>query len=460
MSSASHELVARALAEDLGAGDVTASATVPAGALARATIVRKAPGVIFGLDVAAEVFAQAGAPAFERLAPEGRWEDGVPGDVAAVAGPARAVLAGERTALNFLGHLSGVATLTARYVEAVAGTGATILDTRKTTPGMRGLEKAAVRAGGGANHRFGLHDAVLIKENHAAIAGGVGAAVEMARAAVPGMPVEVECRSAAEVSEALDAGAERLLLDNMDADGLEAAVAARDGRAGAELEASGGVTLENVAEIAATGVEFISVGALTHSAPSLDLSLLVDVRRAENAPVPIRLALLVVAAFAAISAFAGAPAGACACGIAIEATVSEESGLVVEGDGSERIILSLDLSSDGTERAAVVLPVRRADRRRDRARRPDRLSRAGNRIRRRGRRDRRRRDRPPPAGRRHRPRGGRRIRRLEARRRRSTGALRLARRERLHAARGREPILSDYVDEGWKFVAIRLAPGH
>ena len=277
MSAEQTELVARALAEDIGAGDVTAAATVPADALARATIVRKAPGVISGLDVAAEVFAQAGAPAFERLAPEAVWEETVPGEVATVCGPARAVLAGERTALNFLGHLCGVATLTARYAEAVAGTGATILDTRKTTPGMRLLEKAAVRAGGGANHRLGLHDAVLIKENHAAIAGGVGAAVGKARAALPGMAIEVECRSAAEVAEALGAGAERLLLDNMDVAGLEAAVAARDDAGSrAELEASGGVTLENVAAVAATGVEFISVGALTHSAPALDLSLLVE----------------------------------------------------------------------------------------------------------------------------------------------------------------------------------------
>ena len=277
MKATTADLVARALAEDLGPGDVTAAATVPAGALARARIVRKAPGVLFGLEVAAEVFEQAGATTFEPLAPEGRWEEAVPGDVATLAGPARALLAGERTALNFLGHLSGIATLTARYVEAVAGSGATILDTRKTTPGLRALEKAAVVAGGGANHRLGLHDAVLIKENHAAIAGGVGTAVEKARAATPPMPIEVECRTAAEVTEALAAGADRLLLDNMDSNGLEAAVATRnESGSGAELEASGGVTLENVARIAATGVEFISVGALTHSAPSLDLSLLLE----------------------------------------------------------------------------------------------------------------------------------------------------------------------------------------
>ena len=277
MSAERADLVARALAEDLGPGDITAAATVPADAFARATIVRKEPGVIFGLEVAAEVFSQAGAPAFEPLAPEGRWDDAVPGEIATVAGPARAVLAGERTALNFLGHLSGVATLTARYVEAVAGSGATILDTRKTTPGMRMLEKAAVRAGGGTNHRLGLHDAILIKENHAAIAGGVGFAVDLARETHPELPVEVECRSAAEVGEALAAGAARLLLDNMDVAGLEAAVVARDeAGSAAELEASGGVTLANVAGIAATGVEFISVGALTHSAPSLDLSLLLE----------------------------------------------------------------------------------------------------------------------------------------------------------------------------------------
>ncbi len=172
-----------------------------------------------------------------------------------------------------------MATLTARFVDAVRNTDARVLDTRKTTPGLRALEKAAVAAGGGTNHRMGLHDAILIKENHAALAGGVGRAVELAREAQPRMAIEVECRDAREVEAALGAGADRLLLDNMDPDGLRAAVAARDAAAGeqrAELEASGGITLANAAEIAATGVDFISVGALTHSAPALDVSMLLE----------------------------------------------------------------------------------------------------------------------------------------------------------------------------------------
>jgi nicotinate-nucleotide pyrophosphorylase (carboxylating) len=271
-------LVARALAEDLGAGDLTSEATVPADARARARIVQKQAGVLFGLEAAAETFTQTGAAGFEPIGPEGQWRDAVPADVALVTGPARALLAGERTALNLLGHLSGIATLTAAFVEAVRGSGAAILDTRKTTPGLRGLEKAAVAAGGGRNHRLGLDDAILIKENHIAITGGLRRAVELSAAAHPELEIEVECRNAAEVSEALAAGAGRLLLDNMTADELRAAVEARDAAGAAvELEASGGVTLANVGEIAATGVEMISVGALTHSAPALDLSLLLEI---------------------------------------------------------------------------------------------------------------------------------------------------------------------------------------
>jgi nicotinate-nucleotide pyrophosphorylase (carboxylating) len=199
-----------------------------------------------------------------------------------VTGRARALLAAERTALNLLCHLSGIATLTARYVRAVESTGVQVLDTRKTTPGLRAIEKAAVAAGGGHNHRMGLYDAVLIKENHIAFAGGVGAAVERARDANPEREIEVECRDAREVDEALDVGANRLLLDNMAADELRSAVAARDAAAKAHgpvatLEASGGITLDNVAEIAAAGVDFVSVGALTHSAPALDISMLMEV---------------------------------------------------------------------------------------------------------------------------------------------------------------------------------------
>jgi nicotinate-nucleotide pyrophosphorylase (carboxylating) len=270
-------LVSSALAEDIGSGDITSEAVVPASAVAHARIVQKAPGIVYGLVAAAEVFRQVGAESFDPVAPEGRWRDDVPFDVARVEGPARALLAGERTALNLLCHISGIATLTSRYVEAVEGTGARILDTRKTTPGLRGLEKAAVAAGGGVNHRMGLDDAVLIKENHIAIAGGVGEAIRRARQAEPERPIEVECRNAGEVAAALANSAERLLLDNMTPKQLRAAVAARDEHGGGvELEASGGLTLKNVAKIAATGVDYISVGALTHSAPALDLSMVIS----------------------------------------------------------------------------------------------------------------------------------------------------------------------------------------
>ena len=189
-------------------------------------------------------------------------------------GRARALLTAERTALNFLAHLSGIATATARAVAAVQGTGARILDTRKTTPGLRALEKAAVRAGGGVNHRAGLYDAILIKENHAELAGGVGEAVRRAREASPELPLEVECRSESEIDEALEAGATRLLLDNFTPEALRAAVARVGGRA--ELEASGGITLANLRDYAEAGVDFISLGALTHSAPALDLSLILE----------------------------------------------------------------------------------------------------------------------------------------------------------------------------------------
>ncbi len=266
-------LVTRALAEDLGGGDVTAEATVATGARARATITQKEPGVIFGLDVASEVFRRLDPDArVERLVAEGEWREG--GPVLAIDGAARALLSAERTALNFLARLSGVATLAARCAQAVEGTGARVLDTRKTTPGLRALEKAAVAAGGATNHRAGLYDAILIKENHIALAGGVAAAVDAARAHAPDLPLEVECRNPAEVDEALAAGATRLLLDNMSPDELRAAVGRVAGRA--ILEASGGVTLANVRDHAATGVQFVSIGAMTHSAPALDLSLTLE----------------------------------------------------------------------------------------------------------------------------------------------------------------------------------------
>jgi len=267
------EAVARALAEDVGDGDVTTEATVPAGRRARALVSQKAPGVIFGLELAEETFRQLDPQLeTERLVTEGVWRE--PGPVLRIEGPARAILTGERTALNFLQRLSGIATLTARYVRAVADTEAAILDTRKTTPGLRALEKAAVAAGGGVNHRVGLHDAILIKENHAAMAGGVGEAVRRARAAAPQLPLEVECRTLEEVEEALAAGAERILLDNMSVAGLRQAVERVAGRAA--LEASGGVSLQTVGEIARTGVNCISVGALTHSVSALDLSLILE----------------------------------------------------------------------------------------------------------------------------------------------------------------------------------------
>jgi nicotinate-nucleotide pyrophosphorylase (carboxylating) len=267
------EIVARALAEDVGSGDLTTLATVPGAARARAVITQKAPGVVFGLNAAEATFRALDPDVWlQRLTDEGRWRER--GDVLQIEGRARALLTAERTALNFLQRLSGVATLAARCVEAVEGTGARILDTRKTTPGLRWLEKVAVAAGGATNHRVGLYDAILIKENHATLGGGVGEAVRRARAYAPGVPIEVECRTLAEVDEALGAGAPRILLDNMSVEQLRDAVLQVDGRA--ELEASGGVTLQTLRAIASTGVDFISVGALTHSAPALDLSLLLE----------------------------------------------------------------------------------------------------------------------------------------------------------------------------------------
>ncbi len=252
---------------------------MPEGARGRARIVQKQPGVVFGLAVVAEAMAQCGVEDVDNLVVEGQWRKEVPAEVLLASGPAKGLLAAERTALNFLGHLSGIATLTARFVEAVSGTGARVLDTRKTTPGLRALEKAAVAAGGGSNHRMGLYDAILIKENHVALAGSLAKAVYAARNARPDLPVEVECRTVLESGYALGTGADRLLLDNMTPDELSEAVALRDAERGADgppLEASGGVSLETVREIAETGVDFISIGALTHSAPTLDFSLLLE----------------------------------------------------------------------------------------------------------------------------------------------------------------------------------------
>jgi nicotinate-nucleotide pyrophosphorylase (carboxylating) len=265
------ELIDQALAEDVGTGDVTTNLLVPEDARGRALLTQKAPGVIAGLRIAEDVFRRVDPDlAWRAEVDEGHWRDG--GPVAEVAGNSRSILTAERVALNFLQRLSGVATLTARYVAEVAGTGARILDTRKTTPGLRLLEKQAVLAGGGHNHRAGLYDAVLIKENHAAMAGGVGEATRRALAGAGGLAVETECATLDEVRAAIDAGAPRILLDNMTNDELSEAVRVTAGRA--ELEASGGVSLATVRGIAETGVDYISVGALTHSAPALDVSLI------------------------------------------------------------------------------------------------------------------------------------------------------------------------------------------
>jgi nicotinate-nucleotide pyrophosphorylase (carboxylating) len=272
------DLVDRALAEDVGSGDVTTAATVAEDARATATITQKAPGVISGLDAAEAVFRRLDPGCSIERGPEGVWREA--GTVVLrVEGRARALLTGERTALNFLQRLSGIATRTAQVVRSVqdAGGGATILDTRKTTPGLRGLEKAAVVAGGGTNHRTGLFDAILIKENHIALAGGVTEAVRVARAARPDLSVEVEVRDEAELDQALAAGAERVLLDNMTPEQVAAAVARVDGAA--QVEASGGVTAETVVVYATIkGLDFVSLGALTHSAPALDLSLALEAR--------------------------------------------------------------------------------------------------------------------------------------------------------------------------------------
>jgi nicotinate-nucleotide pyrophosphorylase (carboxylating) len=269
-------LVRAALAEDVGSGDVTTLATVAADAPGSALITQKAPGTIYGLDAAEATFAALDPDAsFERHVREGVWrEQG--GPVLSIRARARALLTGERTALNFLAHLSGVASMSARAAHEVQGTGARVLDTRKTTPGLRALEKAAVAAGGATNHRAGLYDAILIKENHIAAAGGIAEAVRRAREQAPELAgtLEVEVRDAEEIEQALAVGAPRLLLDNMDASQLRAAVAQVAGRA--ELEASGGVTLETLRPLAETGIEWISMGALTHSAPALDLSLIME----------------------------------------------------------------------------------------------------------------------------------------------------------------------------------------
>lgn len=265
-------IVRLALAEDIGPGDVSTLACIPPDRLASARFLAKQGGVLAGMDVVRECFRQA-APdcALEVFVIDGQAFS--PGDdLARVSGPATQILTTERVSLNFLQRLSGVATLTRQYVQAVAGTSARIVDTRKTTPGLRVLEKAAVRAGGGGNHRFALYDGVILKDNHIEAAGGITCAIRAAREYVPHtMRIEVETASLEQVREALAAGADIIMLDNMDCGMMREAVLLVDNQA--MTEASGGVNLQTVAQIAATGVDLISVGRLTHSAPAVDISL-------------------------------------------------------------------------------------------------------------------------------------------------------------------------------------------
>jgi len=266
------DLAAAALAEDLAGGtDVTTAATVPATARGRGDLVARSPGVVAGLPVAAAVFALTSADLdCAELAADGELV-GAGQPVLRVTGPVRAILTAERTALNLLCHLSGIATLTRRWADAVAGTKAAVRDTRKTTPGLRALEKYAVRCGGGVNHRMSLSDAALIKDNHVAAAGSVAGAFAAVRAQAPGLPLEVECDTLEQVAEALSAGADLILLDNFTVTDMAAAVRLAGGRA--LLEASGGLTLASARAVAETGVDYLAVGALTHSAPALDIGL-------------------------------------------------------------------------------------------------------------------------------------------------------------------------------------------
>lgn len=283
------EIVQHALAEDVGMGDITTLLTVEPDAIAQAVMVAKTEGTIAGLPVAAEVFRQVD----QDLKIEFRVDEGqtaVSGEtILHVSGRAQSILTGERVALNFVQRLSGIATKTARFVALAAGTQARIVDTRKTTPGLRVLEKYAVRVGGGHNHRFGLYDAVLIKDNHIQASGGIAAAVQRARAGAPHtMTITVECDTLTQVKEAVDAGGDILLLDNMTIAQLKEAVALIGGRA--KTEASGGVNETTVTQIAACGVNIISVGALTHSAIALDISLDLTLHSGSGTSLPLDLA--------------------------------------------------------------------------------------------------------------------------------------------------------------------------
>ena len=272
------DIVARALEEDVRDGDITTNATVAPAQLARGVFLAKADCVIAGLEIAFDTFRQVAAtekgpsPSFAAAKHDGdacRAGD----EIAVVHGPARTLLVAERTALNFLQRLSGIATRARQFVDAAGGR-ITVLDTRKTTPTLRAFEKYAVLAGGASNHRVGLFDAILIKDNHIRLAGGVTAAVARARAHRPGLPVEIEAETLAQVADALAAGAETILVDNMTTDRIRDAVALARGRA--TIEISGGVTLERMPELAATGADCVSVGALTHSAPAIDISFEIE----------------------------------------------------------------------------------------------------------------------------------------------------------------------------------------
>jgi nicotinate-nucleotide pyrophosphorylase (carboxylating) len=271
LSERVEQSIRRALDEDIGAGDATTDSIIPADASLRGQIVAKQSGVVAGLEVARRVFLQLS----EQVNFEVKVEEGAQVEKRTVLvdlyGPARALLTGERTALNFLGRMSGIATLTREYMDAVKGTKAIILDTRKTAPGLRETDKLAVRLGGGENHRIGLFDMVLIKDNHIDFAGSITAAVRRVRERVSDLEIEVETRTLDDVREALELGVERILLDNMSAEMMRQAVALNGGRA--KLEASGNVTIENVRQVAETGVDYISVGALTHSVKVFDVSL-------------------------------------------------------------------------------------------------------------------------------------------------------------------------------------------
>ena len=265
-------LVKAALAEDIGSGDATTLALVPGDSFAMAVMVARDPLVMAGVDLALAAFAQVDERVEFGIEVLDGQQGGLGQALLRVQGPTRALLTAERTALNFVQRLAGVATLTAQFVEQIVGTRAQILDTRKTTPGWRALEKYAVACGGGRNHRVGLHDQLMIKDNHLAVVGGdVAEAMRLAREASPGLKIEVEADTLDQAQRAAVAGADIILLDNMNCDELREAIRRIDGRS--RIEASGGVTLETVREIAETGVDFISVGALTHSAPSIDIAL-------------------------------------------------------------------------------------------------------------------------------------------------------------------------------------------